>query len=41
MMFIIGYRENMLYRVNESHWNIADNELASTLILRHLMPQLP
>ena len=40
MIFIIGDRENRLYRVNDSHWNIAGNELASTL-LRHLMPQLP
>ena len=29
-----------LYRPNDSHWNIAGNELASRLILQHLSAQL-
>jgi hypothetical protein len=29
-----------LYRPNDSHWNIAGNELASRIILQHLSAQL-
>jgi hypothetical protein len=30
-----------LYRVNDSHWNIAGNEVASRLILEHLLALVP
>ncbi|MGC1697330.1 MAG: hypothetical protein WA796_01165, partial [Pseudolabrys sp.] len=29
-----------LYRPNDSHWNIAGNELAARLILQHVSAQL-
>jgi hypothetical protein len=32
--------DQRLYRPNDSHWNIAGNELASRLILQHLSAQL-
>jgi hypothetical protein len=38
--FLAKSRDKRLYRPNDTHWNIAGNELAAQLILRHLSAQL-